>query len=129
MTADKGEGVQAFRWEDLPREHVRPGVSRAGFRGNDAMMVMNWLEPGMEVRPHSHPEEQLVMVVKGRMRFYIGDETVDVEEGGIVRIPPNVVHCGEVLGDEIVWNLDVFSPLRQDYLHLVTYQKDAFEAA
>ncbi|TCT10637.1 cupin domain [Tepidamorphus gemmatus] len=121
--------TRAYRWEDLPREHVRPGVSRAGFRGNDVMLCMNWLQPGMEVRPHSHPEEQLVMVVKGRMRFFIGDETVEVEEGGLVRIPPDVVHCGEVVGDEPVLNLDVFSPLRRDYLHLVTYQTDTFEKA
>lgn len=121
--------AKAYRWEDLPREHVRPGVSRAGFRGNDVMMCMNWLQPGMEVRPHSHPQEQLVMVVKGRMRFFIGEDTVEVPEGGVVRIPPDVVHCGEVVGEEPVLNLDVFSPLREDYLHLVTYQTDTFENA
>ncbi len=52
--SDSGK-AQAYRWEDLPREHVRPGVSRAGFRGNDVMLCMNWLEPGTEVRPHNHP--------------------------------------------------------------------------
>lgn len=119
--------AEAYRWEDLPREDVRPGVSRAGFRGNDVFTCMNWLEPGMEVRPHSHPHEQLAFVLKGRMRFRIGDDTVEVGEGGMVRIPPGVTHCGEVVGDETVVNLDVFSPLREDYLHLVTYQADAFD--
>lgn len=120
--------AQAYRWDDLPREVVRPGVARAGFRGNDVMTCMNWLDPGMEVSPHSHPHEQLAFVLKGRMRFFIGDDTVEVEAGGMVRIPPGVTHCGEVVGDEPVLNLDVFSPLREDYLHLVTYQKDGFEA-
>lgn len=129
MDENESGKAQAYRWEDLPREHVRPGVSRAGFRGNDVMLCMNWLEPGMEVRPHSHPQEQLVMVVKGKMRFFIGDDTVEVDQGGMVRIPPNVTHCGEVVGDETVLNLDVFSPMREDYLHLVTYQKDSFETA
>lgn len=129
MDRNESGKAQAYRWEDLPREDVRPGVSRAGFRGNDTMMVMNWLEPGMTVSPHSHAAEQLAMVVKGRMRFFIGDDTVEVGAGGIVRIPPNVEHCGEVVGDEPVLNLDVFSPLREDYLHLVTYQKDSFDTA
>jgi quercetin dioxygenase-like cupin family protein len=129
MDQSESGKTHGYRWEDLPREHVRPGVSRAGFRGNDVMLCMNWLEPGMEVRPHSHPHEQLVMVVKGRMRFFIGDDTIEVDQGGVVRIPPNVTHCGEVVGDETVLNLDVFTPLREDYLHLVTYQKDSFEPA
>ena len=32
---------------------------------------MNWLQPGMEVRPHSHPFEQVVYVVRGK------DEVLD----------------------------------------------------
>src|SRR5690606_41188860 len=51
--------AKVYRWESLPREEVRPGVTRTAFRGDNALMVMNWLEPGMEVRPHSHPFEQI----------------------------------------------------------------------
>lgn len=119
--------VPVRNWNDLARESVRPGVSRAAFRGEDVLMVMNWLEPGMEVRPHSHPFEQVVYVVKGRMRFVIGGEERVVEEGGLVRIPPDIEHCGEPLGSETVMNLDVFSPIREDYLHLVGYQLSEFE--
>jgi hypothetical protein len=36
----------------LPRESVREGVERAGFRGQDVLIVMNRLQPGMEVNPH-----------------------------------------------------------------------------
>ncbi|MEJ2625087.1 MAG: hypothetical protein P8Z80_11225 [Pseudolabrys sp.] len=35
--------------------------------------------------------------------------------GGLVVIPPNVKHWGEVLGDEPVLNLDVFTPKRPEY--------------
>ena len=45
------------------------------------------------------------------------------------QIPPDVEHCGEPLGVEPVMNLDVFSPIREDYLHLVEYQQAEFEAA
>lgn len=118
--------VRPRNWNELDRETVRPGVSRAGFRGDDVMLVMNWLQPGMETRPHSHPCEQIVYVVKGRMRFVIADEEIEVGAGGLVRIPPDVMHYGEPIGDEEVLNLDVFAPLREDYRHLVAYQDDEF---
>ena len=118
--------VRPRNWNELDRETVRPGVSRAGFRGADVMLVMNWLQPGMETRPHSHPCEQIVYVVKGRMRFVIADEEIEVGAGGLVRIPPDVMHYGEPIGDEEVLNLDVFAPLREDYRHLVAYQDDEF---
>ena len=118
--------VRPRNWNELDRETVRPGVSRAGFRGDDVMLVMNWLQPGMETRPHSHPCEQIVYVVTGRMRFVIADEEIEVGAGGLVRIPPDVMHYGEPIGDEEVLNLDVFAPLREDYRHLVAYQDDEF---
>ena len=118
--------VKMRNWNTLDREFVRKGVERAGFRGEDVLMVMNWLEPGMTVNPHSHACEQVVFVVKGRMRFVINGEEFHVEEGGLIRIPPNAEHYGEPLGDETVLNLDVFAPLREDYRHLVEYQADEF---
>lgn len=117
---------KVYRWERLPREDVRRGVSRVGFRGSDSMLCMNWLEPGMEVRMHSHPEEQLAIILQGRMRFHFADGSVEVGAGEVLRIPPDVEHGGEVVGDETVVNLDVFAPLREDYLHLVSYQAEDF---
>ncbi|SME98637.1 Cupin domain-containing protein [Tistlia consotensis] len=127
--ADTRAKAKAYRWTELPREVVRQGVSRTAFRGDNALMVMNWLEPGMEVRPHSHPFEQLAYILSGRVRFTIGDEVVEVGPGEVVRIPPDVVHCGEPLGDEVAVNLDVFAPVRDDYRHLTAYQDADFQGS
>ena len=89
--------AKLYNWDTIEGEEVRPGVSRKGFRGDQFMMVMNTLEPGMEVNPHSHPFEQAVYIVQGKVRFHVGDEPV--------------------------LNLDIFAPLRDDYMHLVEYQK------
>ena len=35
--------------------------------------------------------------------------------GGLLVVPPNVEHWGEVVGDEPVMNLDVFTPRRPEY--------------
>jgi quercetin dioxygenase-like cupin family protein len=37
------------------------------------------------------------------------------QPGGLLVIPSNVTHWGEVLGDEPVLNLDVFTPKRPEY--------------
>jgi quercetin dioxygenase-like cupin family protein len=38
-----------------------------------------------------------------------------VGPGGLLVIPSNVEHWGEVIGDEPVLNLDVFTPQRPEY--------------
>jgi len=118
------QDIRAYRWDELPKEAVRAGVTRAGFRGDDVLLVMNWLLPGMQTNPHQHPCEQIVYVVQGRMRFVVGDQVIEAAAGTVIRVPPNVQHYGEPIGDEPVLNLDVFAPFREDYRHLVEYQRD-----
>ena len=115
-----------YNWDSRPRGKVRKGFERCGFRGEDVLLVMNWLEPGMRTNPHSHPFEQVVYIVEGTMRFYIGDTVVEGGAGSLIRIPSDVEHYGESMGDELVLNLDVFNPLRDDYKHLVDYQSSEF---
>ena len=47
------------------------------------------------------------------MKFWIDGSEVEVGEGGMLRIPPDAEHCGAPIGEEIVMNLDVFSPIRE----------------
>ncbi len=116
-----------YNWKDLPNEVVRKGVSRSGFRGEDVLLVMNKIEPGMDINPHSHPFEQVVYIVEGRVRFHVGDDEMEAGPGSLIRIPPDVVHYAEPIGDEPALNLDVFAPIRDDYRHLVEYQETDFD--
>ncbi len=116
-----------YNWNDLPNEVVRKGVSRSGFRGEDVLLVMNKIEPGMDINPHSHPFEQVVYIVEGRVRFHVGDDEMEAGPGSLIRIPPDVVHYAEPIGDEPALNLDVFAPIRDDYRHLVEYQETDFD--
>ncbi|MEO3387945.1 cupin domain-containing protein [Mesorhizobium sp. CAU 1741] len=123
--------TQPFRmpvkWEDLPNFQVREHVSRAGFRGEDVLLVMNWLEKGMTLGMHSHPFEQIALILAGRMRWTVGDETFEMGAGEVLRVPPNVPHGGIPISDETVINLDIFCPIRDDYRHIVDHQKDDFD--
>lgn len=117
----------SYNFNELAREVVRHGVERCGFRGDNVMLVMNRLEPGMDTRPHSHPFEQVVYIVEGRVRFHVGEETFDAGPGSVMRIPPDILHYAEPLGDTPALNPDVFAPIRDDYRHLVEYQEADFE--
>ena len=107
--------IQSIDWSSIPWTPVREGVERKAFSGEGATVSLNRLMPGHEPRPHSHPHEQIAYIVEGRMRFFIGDQTHDLGPGGLVVIPGGVTHWGEVLGDEPVINLDVFTPKRAEY--------------
>jgi quercetin dioxygenase-like cupin family protein len=108
--------LKAVDWNQIPWERVREGVERKAFSGDGATISLNRLQPGHEPRPHSHPNEQIVYILQGRIDFHVGE--LDVRRlgpGGLLVLPPNVLHWGEVVGDETVLNLDVFTPKRSEY--------------
>lgn len=107
--------LRSIDWGAIPWTPVREGVSRKAFSGDGATLALHRLMPGHEPRPHSHPYEQLVYILAGTIRFHIGDDVRLISAGGLLAIPPDVQHWGEVVGDEPVLNLDVFIPRRAEY--------------
>jgi quercetin dioxygenase-like cupin family protein len=45
-----------------------------------------------------------------------------VRAGEFLYIPAGTPHTGRVAGDEAVLNIDVFAPVRGDYLYLAEHQ-------
>ena len=121
--------TKMVNWNDLPREFVRRGIERCGFRGEDVMLVFNFAEPDLQVKPHQHDFEQVVICVEGEMNYHVAGEVFEMKPGSMLRVPPHTMHHAEMTGGGRVLNLDVFSPLREDYRHLVEYQADEFENA
>ena len=77
-------------------------------------------EPGSVYPQHSHPYEQVSVIVQGRLRLSVGSETREVGPGDMWLVPANTRHGGEVLGDEPVVFVDVYSPPRHG-TQVVTY--------
>ena len=84
---------------------------------------LNWVkfEPGSTYPLHSHPYEQTSVVIQGRMRLTVGDEVREVGPGDMWYVPSSVPHGGEILGDEPVIFIDVYSPPRGGHDGDVTY--------
>ncbi len=77
------------------------------------MLVRHTMVQGWVGARHSHPHEQLVYIVRGRIRFQHPGGTFDVGPGNSFLVPGNVEHQASALEDSEV--LDVFTPMRQDY--------------
>jgi quercetin dioxygenase-like cupin family protein len=113
--------MRSVSWDEIPDEAVRAGVRRRGFGTKDCLLVMNECEPGMDVRPHVHEFDQIAMIVAGRARYHVGDVANEMGPGSIVLIPAGVDHFIEPLGEEVVQNIDVFTPCREDLAHLLNW--------
>ena len=103
-------------WANISKVQARSGVTRRVFSGEKSMMVLNELAPSAEPALHHHPHEQLTYIVEGSARFVLDDEVIELAEGDVILIPPNIPHSLEVTSSKPVLNLDVFSPIREDYL-------------
>lgn len=99
--------------ERLPKE-LFPGAISRTFWGERTLMSLLELAPGCVVPRHSHPHEQVGIMLEGEMEFTIGDETRIVKAGDIFVIPGGVEHSVKV-GDKPARALDVFSPVREEY--------------
>jgi quercetin dioxygenase-like cupin family protein len=94
---------------------IFPGVEIAACAADRMMLSMATLQPHSVVERHAHPHEQVGVVLTGRAIFYIGDEEKTLQPGDLYRIPGNVPHRVVAL-EETVKALDIFNPIRQDYL-------------
>ena len=78
--------------------------------GESCQLLWAKFEPGGTYELHSHPHEQMSVIVSGRMRLTVGDEVRDIGPGDMWYVPANVEHGGEILGDEPVVFIDVYAP-------------------
>jgi quercetin dioxygenase-like cupin family protein len=107
--------VHHVDWDAIEWKTIRHGVEQKAFSGDGATMALHRLWPDHEPKPHSHVHEQLVYILSGEVDFHVGDEVVRLRGGGLLAVPPNIVHYAVVVGDEPVLNLDVFTPCRPEY--------------
>ena len=85
------------RREDCAHHRLFPGVDTFTMAGQQVMLSCVELEPHSVVELHSHPHEQLGMLLEGEVTFTIGDEQRTLTPGDMWRIPGGVQH-GVVTG-------------------------------
>ena len=106
-----------YRWDDLPREQLKPDLGRRLIATERMMLAHVYLEEGCIVPTHAHENEQLTYILEGTLRFFLGEDgsdVVDVAAGEVLAIPSHLPHKAEAL--ERTLDVDVFCPPRQDWL-------------
>src|SRR6266436_10432107 len=56
----------------LPEERISDKISRRILSGDQGMIVWWSIGAGVHVEPHSHANEQIVWMLKGKMEFRLG---------------------------------------------------------
>ena len=105
-------GVRLHRWDEIALEKVTEMLSRKVVAGEREMLVQIYIKRGCLVPMHAHDSEQMTYVLQGAIKFVVGGEEITVREGEVLHIPSGVEHQAEALED--TFELDVFSPVRQD---------------
>jgi quercetin dioxygenase-like cupin family protein len=109
--------ARLHRWEDMPKENLKPLLGRRLISTERMMLAHVYLEKGCVVPMHSHENEQLTYILEGVLRFSIGEdesEVVDVAAGEVLHLPSWLPHGAEAL--ETTLDLDIFCPPRSDWL-------------
>jgi quercetin dioxygenase-like cupin family protein len=102
---------------ELQLQRIWDGVAARTVHGERLSLGIVELDPGAVVPEHRHEQEQLGMMLSGRMHFRIGDETKTLGPGETWTIPSNVPH--EVTaGPEGAVVIDIFAPVREDWAAL-----------
>jgi quercetin dioxygenase-like cupin family protein len=102
------------RWDDQTPRELAPGVRRRFVTTGRMTMARFALARNAVVPTHSHEHEQVSYVLSGALRFTVGGEEILVRGGEVLQIPSWLEHGVTVVEDAEV--IDVFSPVRQDWL-------------
>ncbi len=82
--------------------------------GENSLLTRFHLKKGSLLPLHSHPQEQTGFMISGKMTLFIGQESFTAEAGDTWSIKGGIEHRANILEDSEA--IEVFSPLREDYL-------------
>ena len=104
-----------YQVSDLPKFEPAPGIVMSVMSGGRSMA--NWvkIEPNTGVPLHSHPHEQLGLVLEGQITMKMGGGEHVLTPGSCYRIPGNLPHEA-VSGPNGCLVVDIFAPLREEYV-------------
>jgi quercetin dioxygenase-like cupin family protein len=92
------------------------GLLRRILAHNEKMMLVEHrMEATWVGARHSHPHDQMVYVLAGRLQFFCGQDEFEARAGDSFVLRGGVEHSARTLGEPAIV-LDVFAPYREDYV-------------
>lgn len=111
--------ARVHRWDEIALEKITEMISQKIVTGEREMLAQIYLKRGALVPVHSHESEQMTYILQGALKVSVGGEVLTVREGEVLHVPSGVPHQAEALEDTL--ELDVFSPIRQDWVRDGSY--------
>ena len=106
--------IQVIPSKDEGMSSPEPGLRRQIMSYSPEMMlVRHTMVKGWVGTRHSHPHQQMIYIVRGRIRFEHPGGTLEAGPGDSFLVPGGVEHQASALEDSEV--LDIFTPMREDY--------------
>jgi quercetin dioxygenase-like cupin family protein len=106
--------VRVHRWDEIALDKITEMISQKIIAGEREMLAQIYLKRGALVPMHAHESEQMTYILQGALKCLVGGEEVLVREGEVLHIPSGTPHQAEALED--TFELDVFSPVREDWV-------------
>ena len=102
-----------IKLKDIEEKEIVPGY-HGRFVHSPNMTLAFWnVEAGASLPEHSHPHEQIMMLMEGQFEFVVDGQKEIHEPGSVVVIPPNIPHSGKAV--TFCKIVDVFHPQREEY--------------
>jgi quercetin dioxygenase-like cupin family protein len=103
-----------YRWDGIKRDQINSLLVRQAIHGEVMTVARLEMSKGCVVPEHSHHNEQISMVEKGRVKFAVNGQDIILAAGDVLHILPNLVHSAEALEDAVA--VELFSPRREDWI-------------
>jgi quercetin dioxygenase-like cupin family protein len=120
-SSDNGANAQGglpkhLNWNTIPVEKVSDGIERQLFVGNLMMICRFRFKPFLVTPEHDHPHEQMTIVERGKVRFFVEGKEQIATAGDVLHFPSKCWHGATMMDEEVVL-IDIFSPPREDFLN------------
>jgi quercetin dioxygenase-like cupin family protein len=103
-------------WDSIPVERISEGIDRQMIVGRKIMACRLRFDPFVVTPAHRHPHEQMTFVIQGKVKFTLDSKERIVSAGDVLHFPSNYWHGATMLDEEVVL-IDIFSPIREDFLN------------
>ena len=104
-----------LNWSNIPVERVADGIERQMLVGDQMMICRFRFKPFLVTPEHEHPHEQMTIVERGKVRFFIEGKERIATAGDVLHFPSQCWHGATMMDEEVVL-IDIFTPVREDFL-------------
>ena len=100
--------------ENLATREIAPGIAAKIAWGDKLMLSLVTMAPYAVVPTHSHPHEQMGILVSGTLELAVADEIRPLSGNAIFLIPGLTMHATKA-GPNGAVVVEAFSPPREEY--------------